>query len=94
MPIEVKAGEDVEHNFRSLFKRLKSGSLVLLSKSQMERSTSSFFKHDYNVVSAERIRELPDASAAAALSRLPGVSLMNGDQVVIREFKQRTISFL
>ena len=37
-----------------------------------------------NVVSAEKIRELPDDNAATALSRLPGVSLMNGDQVVIR----------
>ena len=37
-----------------------------------------------NVVSAEKIHELPDANAATALSRLPGVSLMNGDQVVIR----------
>jgi TonB-dependent receptor len=37
-----------------------------------------------NVVSAEKIHQLPDASAATALSRLPGISLMNGDQVVIR----------
>jgi len=37
-----------------------------------------------NIVSSEKIHELPDASAAAALARLPGVSLMNGDQVVIR----------
>ena len=37
-----------------------------------------------NVVSAERIQEFPDESAAAALSRLPGVSLQDGDKVVIR----------
>ncbi|HYA12730.1 MAG TPA: carboxypeptidase-like regulatory domain-containing protein, partial [Syntrophales bacterium] len=37
-----------------------------------------------NVVSSEKIHELPDDNAATALSRLPGVSLMNGDQVVIR----------
>ncbi len=37
-----------------------------------------------NVVSADKIKQLPDASAAAALSRLPGVSIMNGDQIVIR----------
>lgn len=37
-----------------------------------------------NVVSSEKIHQLPDASAATALSRLPGLSLMNGDQVVIR----------
>ncbi len=46
-----------------------------------------------NVVSAERIHELPDADAATALSRLPGLSLMNGDQVVIRgiEAKQNLV---
>jgi len=37
-----------------------------------------------NVVSSEKIHQLPDADAATALSRLPGLSLMNGDQVVIR----------
>jgi len=37
-----------------------------------------------NVVSSERIHELPDASAADALSRLPGISLMDGDKVSIR----------
>jgi len=37
-----------------------------------------------NVVSQEKIHELPDDDAARALSRLPGVSIMNGDQVVIR----------
>jgi TonB-dependent receptor len=37
-----------------------------------------------NIVSSSKIRELPDESAAAALSRLPGVSLMEGDKVAIR----------
>jgi TonB-dependent receptor len=36
-----------------------------------------------NVVSAERIRELPDENAAQAISRLPGIHL-DGNQVVIR----------
>ncbi|PAP78590.1 TonB-dependent receptor [Rubrivirga marina] len=47
-----------------------------------------------NVVSAERIRELPDENAATAVSRLPGVSLQNGDQIVVRgiEAKYNTIT--
>ena len=47
-----------------------------------------------NIVSSERIRELPDASAATALSRLPGVSLQSGDKIVIRgmQAKLNTIS--
>ncbi len=36
-----------------------------------------------NVVSAERIKELPDQNAAEAVSRLPGISL-TGSQIVIR----------
>ena len=40
-----------------------------------------------NVVSAEKIRELPDASAATAISRLPGVSLEGGDKIVLRGIK-------
>ncbi|MBK7106238.1 MAG: TonB-dependent receptor [Ignavibacteriae bacterium] len=42
-----------------------------------------------NVVSSEQIRELPDDNAATALSRLPGVSLMNGDEVVIRGMESK-----
>lgn len=41
-----------------------------------------------NVVSRDRIRELPDANAAESVGRLPGVSIMRsggeGDKVVIR----------
>ncbi|MDZ7336781.1 MAG: TonB-dependent receptor [candidate division KSB1 bacterium] len=46
-----------------------------------------------NVVAAEKIQELPDESAAAALSRLPGLSLQEGDKVVIRglQAKMNTI---
>ncbi len=37
-----------------------------------------------NVVSKSKIHELPDDNAATALSRLPGISLQEGDKVVIR----------
>jgi TonB-dependent receptor len=42
-----------------------------------------------NVVSSERIHELPDDNAATALSRLPGLSLMSGDKVVIRGIQSK-----
>ncbi len=47
-----------------------------------------------NIVSADRIRELPDENAAAAVSRLPGVSIQNGDQIVVRgiEAKYNTVT--
>ena len=50
-----------------------------------EQLTSSELK---NVVSKDKIRELPDANAAESVGRLPGVSLLRssgeGNQVVIR----------
>jgi TonB-dependent receptor len=47
-----------------------------------------------NIVSSEKIRELPDQSAAAAISRLPGISLMNGDEVVIRGIQAKLNTIL
>jgi TonB-dependent receptor len=41
-----------------------------------------------NVVSAERIRELPDENAAQAISRLPGIHL-DGSKVVIRGIESK-----
>lgn len=41
-----------------------------------------------NVVAADRIRELPDESAATAISRMPGISL-DGDRVVVRGIQAR-----
>jgi TonB-dependent receptor len=41
-----------------------------------------------NVVSAERIRELPDENAAQAISRLPGITL-DGSKVVIRGIESK-----
>jgi TonB-dependent receptor len=87
MPIEVKAGADLEYNFSLTVQAIEGQEVVVLAqaKGQMEAINQQLASNTItNVVSAERIRELPDASAAAALSRLPGVSLMNGDQIVIR----------
>jgi TonB-dependent receptor len=87
MPIEVKAGEDLVQNFSLTVQAIEGQEVVVLAqaKGQMGAINQQLASNTIiNVVSAERIRELPDASAAAALSRLPGVSLMNGDQIVIR----------
>jgi TonB-dependent receptor len=87
MPIEVTAGADLEQNFSLTVQAIEGQEVVVLAQArgQMGAINQQLSSNTItNVVSAERIRELPDASAAAALSRLPGVSLMNGDQVVIR----------
>jgi TonB-dependent receptor len=87
IPIEIKSGAVVEKNFSLQTQAIEGQVVEVLAQARGQRSainqqiTSNTIS---NIVSSERIRELPDASAAAAISRLPGVSLMNGDQVVIR----------
>lgn len=42
-----------------------------------------------SVVSADKIQELPDGNASSALSRLPGISLQDGDKVVVRGIQSK-----
>jgi TonB-dependent receptor len=87
LQIEMRAGVDLEKSFSLVPQAIEGEEVVVLAQARGQKSAinqqiaSSTIS---SIVSSERIRELPDASAAAALSRLPGVSLMNGDQVVIR----------
>ncbi|MFO7446710.1 MAG: carboxypeptidase-like regulatory domain-containing protein, partial [Ignavibacteriaceae bacterium] len=87
IPVEVKAGATTTLNI-SLMNEVLEGETVVITGQAAgqlgainQQLSSNTIK---SIVSSERIRELPDQSAAAALSRLPGLSLMNGDQVVIR----------
>ncbi len=85
--IDVKPGSVLEQNFLLTAQALEGQEVVVTAQARGQKAaineqlTSNTI---INVVSAEKIHQLPDASAATALSRLPGVSLMNGDQVVIR----------
>ena len=86
-PIDVKADVDLEHDFSLTVHAIEGQEVVVLAqaKGQMEAINQQLSSDSViSVVSAERIRELPDGTAASALSRLPGVSIMNGDQIVIR----------
>jgi TonB-dependent receptor len=85
--IEVKAGSKIEQNFSLTAQAIEGQEVVVTAQARGQQAainqqlTSNTI---INVVSAEKIHQLPDADAATALSRLPGVSLMNGDQIVIR----------
>ncbi|HUK99577.1 MAG TPA: TonB-dependent receptor [Nitrospirota bacterium] len=87
LPFNVTADAKVELNFALTAQALEGQEVIVTAQARgqkdaiNEQLTSNTI---INVVSAEKIHELPDASAATALSRLPGVSLMNGDEVVIR----------
>ena len=76
--INVISGENTVINFTLKPQTLEGQEVVVSSQASGQKSAineqinSRTIK---NVVSAEKIRELPDASAATAISRLPGVSL-------------------
>jgi TonB-dependent receptor len=85
--VDITADKTLEQNFALIAKSVESKEVVVTAQALGQRGainqqlTSNTIA---NIVSAEKISQLPDASAATALSRLPGLSLMNGDQVVIR----------
>ena len=87
MPFEVTPGANAVQNFALSVEAVEGQEVIVTAQAQGQREaineqlTSNTI---INVVSSEKIQKLPDASAATALSRLPGVSLMNGDEVVIR----------
>ncbi len=85
--VEVTGGEELELNIVLVQEAVEGDEVIISAQAQGQRSAINeqiSAREIKNVVSADKIRELPDQSAAAALSRLPGVSLQNGSQVVIR----------
>jgi len=87
VPIEIKSGATTEQSFALTVQAVEGQEVIVTAQARgqigaiNEQLASNTIM---NVVSADKIKELPDQSAAAALSRLPGVSLMNGDEIVIR----------
>lgn len=85
--VDVVAGETLELNFELSPETVMGEEVTISTQAQGQRSAINeqiSARSIKNVVSSEKIRELPDESAAAALSRLPGISLEGGDKVVIR----------
>ncbi|MCB0753129.1 MAG: carboxypeptidase-like regulatory domain-containing protein, partial [Ignavibacteriae bacterium] len=92
LEINIAGNKTLEQDFYLDLKTIESGTVTVTGQAsgQLEainrQLTSNTIK---NVVSSDQIRELPDDNAATALSRLPGVSLMNGDEVVIRGMESK-----
>jgi len=85
--VEVKEGETLVRDFSLVPEAIEGETVTVTAQARGQQGAINQQLSSNtitSVVSAEKIHELPDASAATALSRLPGVSLMNGDQVVIR----------
>jgi TonB-dependent receptor len=87
IPVEIQGGTDLTLDV-SLTGEIIEGEVVIVTGQALGQreaiNTQLTSNTIINVVSAEKIHQLPDADAATALSRLPGLSLMNGDQIVIR----------
>jgi TonB-dependent receptor len=89
--ITITAGETVEHDFELNPASLETEVVTITAQAEgqfraiNEQLSAMSIK---NVVSSDRIQELPDANAAESVSRLPGVSLIRtggeGSQVVVR----------
>lgn len=87
LEVNIVENKTLAQDFYLEFKTIESGTVTVTGQAsgQLEAINRQLTSNTItNVVSADQIRELPDDNAATALSRLPGVSLMNGDEVVIR----------
>ncbi|HTR82427.1 MAG TPA: TonB-dependent receptor [Bacteroidota bacterium] len=90
-PIEVKAGEKHVQNFILVATGVEGKEVVVTAQAQGQNAAiNQQLASDkiINVVSAARIKELPDANAAESIGRLPGVFLVRdygeGSEVAIR----------
>ncbi|MEN8230300.1 MAG: DUF2012 domain-containing protein, partial [Bacteroidota bacterium] len=76
--ITVTAGETVKLNLELVYSGFEMDEVVVtaLARGQLKAINNQLNAQDIrNVVSAERIQELPDANVAETLGRLPGVSI-------------------
>jgi TonB-dependent receptor len=85
--VNITDGQTIVKDFYLTAQAVQGKNVVVMAQArgQMQAINQQLSSNTIvNVVSSEKIHQLPDDNAATALSRLPGVSLMNGDQVVIR----------
>ena len=90
--LSLVAGETVKKNIKLAYSggtNLDDVVITAQAKGQMAAINQQLQSSDIkNVVSSDRIQELPDANAAESLSRLPGVSVLRsggeGSKVVVR----------
>lgn len=89
--VQVLAGQIVRQDASLTFKAVEGQEVVITA--QLEGQVAAINRQltarsIVNVVSAERIQELPDVNASESVGRLPGVSIMReggeGQKVVIR----------
>jgi len=89
--INVETGQKIEQNFELEYEAITGETIVVTAQAegQMKAINQQLSARQImNVVSSDRIQELPDANAAESVGRLPGVSILRsggeGNKVVIR----------
>ncbi|MCK4992408.1 MAG: TonB-dependent receptor, partial [Bacteroidales bacterium] len=92
--VQVSAGEVTINDFRLILTSILGEEVVVTAMARGQAkaiNTQISARNIKNVVSEQKIRELPDANAAEALARLPGVSVIrSGGEAV--EIKVRGVS--
>jgi len=91
LPVTVKSGVTVEINVELEYVALESEEVTITAQAlgQVEAINQQLSSNTIkNVVSADRIRDIPDANAAESVGRLPGISIVRsggeGQKVTIR----------
>ena len=91
IPITVQEGKTLEINVKLQYATIESKEVVITAqaKGQTEAINQQLSSNTIsNVVSAERIQDIPDANAAESVGRLPGISVIRsggeGQKVTIR----------
>jgi len=91
VPLEITSENTIEINFAMESDVIKGEAVVVTSQRQGQMAAiNQQINSDAitNIVSSDKIQELPEANAAEAVGRLPGVSLLReggeGNKVVIR----------
>lgn len=94
--IAIQAGETTKKNFDLILEGVTTETIIVSAQASGQRAAINQQLAALtitNVVSAEKIRELPDATAAEAIGRLPGISLQRdageANKVVIRGLSPR-----
>lgn len=90
--IQIKAGSTTEIDIKLVYQgAIETESVVITAqaKGQIDAINQQLSSTDIkNVVSAEHMKELPDANAAESIGRLPGVSILRssgqGNKIVVR----------
>jgi TonB-dependent receptor len=89
--VEFKEGESVTKDFKLEAVTVQGEVVTVTAQARGQKEAINeqlASKQIVNVVSSARIRELPDANAAEAVGRLPGIAILRsggeGNQVIVR----------